>query len=99
MRILQLLACATLLGLANAQNGTNSTTTYKGREAAHYREYYYIGGQFISDGMGGQTVTHQMYVEELTPVDGVTQQYPLILVHGEPFCGAVSLKIYRVFLH
>ncbi|KAB8207521.1 Alpha/Beta hydrolase protein [Aspergillus parasiticus] len=53
--------------------------------APHFRDYFYIGGQYIhsnSSGGGGTYFHKQMYVEKLSPVRERVQPYPIVFVHG-----------------
>lgn len=47
---------------------------------AFTREFFYVGGQYTSDG-GSAIMTGQMYVEVLRPAN-VTQRFPLVMLHG-----------------
>lgn len=55
----------------------------------HYRNYFYIGYNYVADPTAtGDSpeplllAEGQIYVERLTPASGVTRQYPLLIVHG-----------------
>ncbi|KAH8811116.1 Alpha/Beta hydrolase protein [Xylogone sp. PMI_703] len=45
------------------------------------RAYFYVGGEYVLSG-SDHILRHQMYVEQLDPVDGATKPYPLVLIHG-----------------
>ncbi|PWI66724.1 hypothetical protein PCL_04862 [Purpureocillium lilacinum] len=53
----------------------------------HRRSYFYVGGGYADDGAGGHVLRDQMYVERLQPVGGVTQDTPLVLIHGQAQTG------------
>lgn len=57
-------------------------------EAQHVREYFYVGGEYISTS-AGSLFQNQMYVEKLTP-PRVSQPYPVIFLHGGAQTGTVS---------
>jgi hypothetical protein len=58
-------------------------------EVAHIRDFFYMGGQYISDGAGGHVFSDQMYVERLQPSSGIKQDYPIVLMHGQAQTGTV----------
>ena len=80
-------------GLVNA--ATNNTQPCSGLAAIHpkckssqshhQRDIFYVGGRSLDIGTGNLTID-QLYIEKLTPSDGVTQPKPLVFFHG----GAVS---------
>lgn len=74
------------LGLAGVAiaNPTNAT------ETPHTRQYFYTGGQYVTNSDGEHTWTDQLYVEQLTPVGGATKESPIILIHGQAQTGTVS---------
>lgn len=49
-------------------------------EAQHEREYFYVGGNYVTT-PSGSLFQNQMYVEKLTP-PRVSQTYPIVLLHG-----------------
>ncbi|KAF2660952.1 alpha/beta-hydrolase [Lophiostoma macrostomum CBS 122681] len=51
-------------------------------ETAHTRRTFYVGGRYATNKAGHHVIKDQMYVERLTPVDGSTKPYPIILIHG-----------------
>lgn len=57
---------------------TSSETTY-------HRDVFYVGGRWINTTAGNITADH-LYVEKLTPANGVQHAKPLVFFHG----GAVS---------
>ena len=80
-------------GLVNA--ATNNTQPCSGlaeihpkcksSQSHHQRDIFYVGGRSLDIGTGNLTID-QLYIEKLTPSDGVTQPKPLVFFHG----GAVS---------
>ncbi|KAH8089883.1 Alpha/beta hydrolase family-domain-containing protein [Cristinia sonorae] len=59
----------------------------------HYRDYFYVGGQYVSQSGGTAQIQHgQLYVEHLTPSSGVTKKYPLLFVHGAGMTGTNFLN-------
>lgn len=64
-------------------------------EALHRRNVFWVGGQYFYNATrGGTILVNQTYVEQLTPVAGVKQPYPLVFLHGGGDSGAVSLDCY-----
>lgn len=59
-------------------------------EAAYIRSYFYVGGGYVDDGSGGHIFRDQMYVEKLLPTTGVSQDTPIVLIHGQAQTGSVS---------
>jgi hypothetical protein len=57
-------------------------------EAQHVREYFYVGGEYITTS-AGSLYQNQMYVEKLTPPK-VSQKYPIVFLHGGAQTGTVS---------
>lgn len=55
----------------------------------HVRTYFYAGGEYAEDGKGGHLFHNQMYVEKLVPAPGVTQKWPIVLMHGNCMTGTV----------
>ena len=66
---------------------------YKGgsplAETPYTRSYFYIGGEYVDDGSGGHVFRDQMYVEQLAPISGATQKFPLVIIHGQGQTGTV----------
>ncbi|KAF4308229.1 hypothetical protein GTA08_BOTSDO03847 [Botryosphaeria dothidea] len=71
------------LGIAGAAiaNPTNTTDT------PHTRQYFYSGGQYVTNTAGEHTWTDQLYVEQLTPLAGITKENPIIFIHGQAQTG------------
>lgn len=64
------------------------STSYAGKEAQHTREYFYVGGSYVTT-TSGSLFQNQMYVEKLTP-PRVSQPYPIVFLHGGGQTGTVS---------
>lgn len=82
MRITSLYAAASLISTLYA-NPTGA------KEAQHVREYFYVGGSYVTTA-SGSLFQNQMYVEKLTP-PRVSQAYPVVFFHGGAQTGTVSL--------
>ncbi|RDW83851.1 alpha/beta hydrolase [Aspergillus mulundensis] len=50
-------------------------------EALHRRSYFYVGGEYVNT-TDGWMMHNQMYVEKLSPANGTTQAYPIVILHG-----------------
>ncbi|OLN97890.1 putative secreted lipase-like protein 3 [Colletotrichum chlorophyti] len=61
-------------------------------ETPHIRSYFYVGGGYVDDGAGGHIFRDQMYVEKLLPVGGVSQETPIVLIHGQAQTGSNFLN-------
>ncbi|KAF6830390.1 hypothetical protein CMUS01_07754 [Colletotrichum musicola] len=61
-------------------------------EVPTIRSYFYIGGGYVDDGSGGKIFRDQMYVEKLLPVGGVSQETPIVLIHGQAQTGSNFLN-------
>jgi hypothetical protein len=53
------------------------------QETPYFRDYFYIGGEYVDNGSGEHIFSNQMYVEKLNPVGGATQATPLVMIHGQ----------------
>ena len=64
-------------------------------ESACHRDYFYVGGSYVDDPSrpGEKVMEGQMYVEQLTPVEGAKHPYPLVFIHGAGQSGTVSLLL------
>ncbi|KAI5200706.1 alpha/beta-hydrolase [Aureobasidium subglaciale] len=51
-------------------------------EVPYIRNYFYVGGKYVSDERGSYTFRDHMYVERLTPVGGARKQTPLVFIPG-----------------
>lgn len=59
-------------------------------EAPHDRAVFYAGGQYVCRANSTDHIlANQIYVEQLTPVNGVKQPYPLVFIHGGGISGTV----------
>ncbi|KAI0740947.1 Alpha/beta hydrolase family-domain-containing protein [Earliella scabrosa] len=69
---------------------------YKGgsplAETPYTRSYFYVGGEYVDDGSGGHVFRDQMYVEQLAPISGATQKFPLVIIHGQGQTGTNFLN-------
>ena len=85
MRI-HLIAFANLVA---AQSIHNATT-----ETAAIRTFFYIGGEYTSDGAGGHIFHNQMYVEKLSPIlyHKREERTPVVLIHGQAQTGTNFLN-------
>ena len=65
-----------------------TTTT----ETPYNRSYFYVGGKYVdAESDDGQRIfTGQMYVEQLTPIDGVKRPWPIVFIQGAGQIGTVS---------
>ncbi|KAF2738884.1 alpha/beta-hydrolase [Polyplosphaeria fusca] len=48
----------------------------------HTRQVFYVGGQYTTVQAGAHVFKDQMYIEQLTPLNGSTKPYPLVFFHG-----------------
>ncbi|RCI17067.1 hypothetical protein L249_1796 [Ophiocordyceps polyrhachis-furcata BCC 54312] len=84
----------TLALLALVRNG--GRTVAETTEAAYVRDFFYVGGHYeavgSSSNIGGHVMRGQMYVERLRPVAGVTQPYPVLMIHGMGMTGTNFLN-------
>ncbi|EGN95897.1 hypothetical protein SERLA73DRAFT_113625 [Serpula lacrymans var. lacrymans S7.3] len=56
----------------------------------HTRDYFYAGGSYVKQ--GSSDIAHaQMYVEHLVPAT-VTQEYPILVIHGDGMTGTNFLN-------
>ena len=79
-----LLVCLSNLLAIQALQDVNSTGTL------HTRRYFYVGGSYIE--RDGSLIAHgQMYVEHLKPAK-VTQDYPILFIHGLCMTGSNLLN-------
>ena len=62
-------------------------------EAPYRRRYFYVGGRYEQNGQGEHIFKGQMYVEHLTPVNGSSKPYPLVLIHGQGQTGTVGRRL------
>ena len=84
-----------LAGILISVAGVNAvahTPIVSNAEVAYHRNYLYVGGQYVQDSSGGHVFTDQMYVEKLTPTQGVSKEHPIVFIHGQAQTGTVSCK-------
>lgn len=62
-------------------------------EATTRREYFYVGGEYVSDGRGGHVLQNQMYVEKLTSTVACRKLYPIVFIHGWAQTATVSANL------
>ena len=74
---------------ADADDSSSSSSC---TEEPYSRSYFYVGGGYVDNGADQHIYRDQMYVERLRPAKGVTQNTPLVLIHGQAQTGSVSLK-------
>ena len=89
------IACTLLiiLSIVGTFSQTPSRSINVENDQPAYRDYFYVGGEYVPDAHSNQTfMTGQMYVEHLTPTCGVSQPYPLVLIHGKGMTGACWLN-------
>ena len=72
--------------------------TSSSTETPYTRSYFYVGGEYVESesGDGQRIFTGQMYVERLTPNDGVKRPWPIVFIQGGGQTGTVS-SIISVF--
>ena len=58
-------------------------------DSAYVRSFFYVGGQY-GNASDGHRMTGQMYVEQLTPVNGIKHPWSLVFIHGAGQTGTVS---------
>lgn len=83
--VIMRLSSVFIAGSLMTMSGANPT---KSKEAHHVREYFYVGGNYVTTS-SGSLFQNQMYVEKLTP-PRVSQQYPIVFLHGGAQTGTVS---------
>lgn len=79
---------STSLGARDAVDctGVNAVSPLcSSNESPYTRDVFYVGGRWLNTSSGNIT-TDQLYVEKLTPANGVKHSKPLVFFHG----GAVS---------
>ena len=58
-------------------------------DSAYFRSVFYVSGQYAKAN-DGHRMTGQMYVEQLTPINGIKHPWPLVFIHGAGQTGTVS---------
>ncbi|KAK0744743.1 Alpha/Beta hydrolase protein, partial [Apiosordaria backusii] len=56
------------------------------------REIFYVGGEYVDDGTGNETLYGQVYVEHLVPVHKPLQPYPIVFIPGSSRTGIDFLR-------
>lgn len=64
----------------------------QGTEAFASRDYFYIGGEYVSISANNTLFVNQMYVEHLLP-SRIEQPYPIVFIHGQGMTGTVRALI------
>ena len=68
-----------------------SASTYRATEAFYQRNIFYAGGEYSFTPSTNSTILiNQIYVEQLTPLGGKRQRYPIVFFHGGGASGTVS---------
>ncbi|KAK2048022.1 alpha/beta-hydrolase [Colletotrichum somersetense] len=75
------------------------STKYASKEAAHTRDFFYVGGRYV-EGASGNVTVDQLYVEKLAPIDigrsrrrrGVAATKPIVFFHGGGTTGVTWLN-------
>lgn len=63
----------------------------KTAQSPYYRDVFFIGGKYIPYGTT-YIISNQLYVEKLTPIDGVVKPYPLVFISAGVPSGSVWLN-------
>ncbi|KAI9148299.1 putative fusarubin cluster-esterase [Paramyrothecium foliicola] len=61
-------------------------------EEPSVRSYFYVGGSYSKDDSGEHVFRDQMYVERLFPINGITKEVPVVLIHGQAMTGTNFLN-------
>ena len=62
-------------------------------QLAVHRDYFYVGGEYVTMASGEGLMKNQMYVEKLSATGyESTQPYPLVLIHGKANTGITWLN-------
>ncbi|PSN61676.1 alpha/beta-hydrolase [Corynespora cassiicola Philippines] len=51
-------------------------------DTPHTRKAFHVGGEYVPDISESHVLANQMYVEQLTPIEGATKPHPLVFIHG-----------------
>ncbi|KAF2087650.1 alpha/beta-hydrolase [Saccharata proteae CBS 121410] len=107
MALLRAFAASLTFGTAlcqpSAQSYNSSTTSdcigvnaiapsCRSNETLHRRDFFYVGGHYVSDSSVGNLTYGQLYVEKLTPALGVNQTKPIVFFHGGGATGTTWLN-------
>ena len=84
--LLQLIALANSVAAQSIQNAT--------AETAAIRTFFYVGGDYTSNGASGHIFDNQMYVEKLSPIlsQSREERTPVVLIHGQAQTGTNFLN-------
>ncbi|KAI1855110.1 hypothetical protein JX265_012298 [Neoarthrinium moseri] len=102
MKVSQSFLCAASLAGISVCFSTTASATYcvginavrpqcKTQESAYYRDVFFLGGQYIPSGTSF-IMSDQLYVEKLTPLNGVDKPYPLVFISAGIPSGSVWLN-------
>ena len=61
---------------------------FQATEAFASRDYFYIGGEYVTLSTNNTLFVNQMYVEHIVP-SRVEQPYPIVFIHGQGMTGTV----------
>ncbi|KAI4157812.1 MAG: hypothetical protein LQ342_007984 [Letrouitia transgressa] len=68
-------------------------TSYQTFEVRHHRKVFFAGGEYaFNNEAKGTLKVNQIYVEQLTPAQGVTKPYPLVFMAGGGLSGTTWLN-------
>ncbi|KAF5021123.1 hypothetical protein F66182_6823 [Fusarium sp. NRRL 66182] len=87
-----ILAALVAVAISQYSDAVLPTTVRHETEVPAIRSYFYVGGQYADDGVGGHVFRDQMYVEKLVPVDGVVKETPIVMIHGSGQTGTNFLN-------
>jgi hypothetical protein len=90
--LLEAAAKALAYGAVNCTGINAISPKCRSNETAMIRDFFYIGGnyQFYS-ALNSDIYVNAMYVEKLTPPEGVEKPYPIVLFTASVPSGAVSI--------
>ncbi|ATZ45280.1 hypothetical protein BCIN_01g00900 [Botrytis cinerea B05.10] len=54
------------------------------------RDYFYVGGEYVTTSTNNTLFVNQMYVEHLLP-SLIEQPYPIVFIHGQSMTGTIEL--------
>lgn len=57
-------------------------------EAFASRDYFYVGGEYVTISTNNTLFVNQMYVEHIVP-SRIEQPYPIVFIHGQGMTGTV----------
>lgn len=82
---ISLILCALVILLEIAKAASEPSDT------PHTRQFFHVGGNYVSDGNGGHYFANQSYVEKLSPASGTTKPYPLVFINGIGQTGTICI--------